>query len=861
MTDLLQSVYDVRGKIFDAVQAGQIDRRVFDLLIAEGVATSDEAPLWDYKGALPVRPDVKNEGLKTQYDVKAGEIVKDCVAFYNSFGGYLVVGVHDKTRKLIGFSSDFDAADLNNKIQVATGVSIETIYRKVDVSDAHPGMYIGLLLIPRRPISANPAQFRKDAPKLADGPPKLAYSAQSFYLRERDRCRPAESPEDFEFLYGPRTLAYQGERTDWLDNNLPPRDVGMIELIGRKEELANLWAWLSDAFRPVKILSGLGGVGKTSIAFTFSERLIERPPAGLNRLIWLGAKVETFSGELGRYISLARTDFANPRELLSQIVLEAGCPPDQIPDDPSEDELLSLCEDHLRAFNYMLVVDNVDSLTDEDQQIVYDHLTQLAVATRTKCLITARRNLGAPKAAFIEIGGLCKADFELFVRERCDLLKVREPTVAEMNSLHVASGASPLFAMSILRLVSLGDSFPKATEHWSGSDGDAVREAAFKAEVSRLSGPAARVLLVLCYRTAVSASELTATLNRNRFEIQQAIDELRRFSMTSDDHTLPGGANFRLSPTLGLVTSLVESRIADYKEIKAHCANAEKVSANKRPFIAEAERRLFSFLTQGKINEAAAVVTKALLTLPEDPDLIFLQGRCFSVGENYPKARDSYSQSFDFGCRRRELFSGWIEASWRQDDWKGVIQIADKAEDAIKLCAFRLERIAATAKLGHEACRVGDVGQGIEMYERALNEIKDGLDVYRQQGDRVELWQINNEIVIAWLGASRRRIGELGTEFQTFFIYCSALLKHRLNSIQVAFSAISQLEGWMAKFDLRRRPLSDTAFRDLERAKGRLEQLTYVVENRPAFSSPRREDFTNSAKNLQSRIASFISNG
>jgi len=854
MTSSVESVYDVRGKIFDAVQEGRIGREIFDLLISQGVASNDEAPLWDYKGALPVKPAVKNDGLKLNYDVKMAEIVKDCVSFWNAYGGYLVAGVHDKTRKIIGYDADFDAADLNLKIHAATGVSIETIYRRIDVSNIEAGKIIGLLLIPRRPNSSNPAQFRKDAPKLTGSSAKPAYAAQSFYLRQRDQCRPAVSPEDFEFLYGPRTLAYEGGQNFWLDNNLPPRDTDMIQLIGRNEELANLWGWLSDAFRPVKILAGLGGVGKTSIAFTFSERLIERPPAGLDRLIWLGAKVETFSGEQGRFVTLVRTDFASPRDLLMQILLETGCPPEQVPDDPAEDELLSLCEVHLRAFGYMLVVDNLDTLADEDQQVVYDHLTQLAVATRTKCLITARRNLGATKAAVIEIGGLSKDDFEKFVGKRCELLGVAPPTDSEMTALRAASGGSPLFAMSLLRLVSLGDSYQVAIAHWRGSDGEKVREAAFKAEVSRLSGPAARVLLVLCYRPAVSASELTATLKLNRQEIHDAIDELRQFSMTSEDHSLPGGASFRLSPTLSFVTSLVEKRVGDHAEIKEHCTTSEKVVTNKRPFIAEAERRVLSFLSQNNHSEAAAVVQQALLTLPDDPDLIFLQGRCFTAAGSFHKARDSYALAYDLGCRRRELFAGWIEASRRENEWRGITDIATKAEEATRLCSFRCELIAATVELGHAACRVGDIDQGIGIYERALDHARLGLEIYRQPGDRAELWRLNTQVVVAWLGASRRRIGEYGTEYRTFFIYCEALLKHRLNSMPAAHSALEQLSGWLDKVQTRRRPLSETAAHDLERAGRRLDRLMIAVEHRAGFENRGRDQFLDAADDLKKRI-------
>jgi hypothetical protein len=45
-----------------------------------------------------------------------------------------------------------------------------------------------------------------------------------------------------------------------------------------------------------------------------------------------------------------------------------GCPPEQIPEKPSREELMTLSQEHLRFHNYILILDNVDTLNDDDQR-------------------------------------------------------------------------------------------------------------------------------------------------------------------------------------------------------------------------------------------------------------------------------------------------------------------------------------------------------------------------------------------------------------------------------------------------------------------------------------------------------------
>ena len=82
--------------------------------------------------------------------------------------------------------------------------------------------------------------------------------------------------------------------------------------------------------------------------------------------------------------------------------------------------------------------------------------------------------------------------------------------------------------MSVLRLVFLGERFADALQSWQGADGDAVREAAFSKEVSRLNLLEARVLLCAAYLAYTSPVELSSLLGA----VQAPDTEITRYTAT-----------------------------------------------------------------------------------------------------------------------------------------------------------------------------------------------------------------------------------------------------------------------------------------------------------------------------------------
>jgi predicted HTH transcriptional regulator len=193
------SVFNFRKKLHEHIIAGALGNVVIQQLLPQGEPLLYEKSLWDYKLKLPMPPTLLSDkaGL-AQYNAGMAEIVKDSVAFYNSYGGYILAGVRDKPRQVEGFSFQFDVDDLNKRIKGATGHDIDCHYALVKSNIDGKKFTFGLLFVPQRPDTLLPAQFKKDAPENPQG--KRAYNKSDYFLRQGDECRPSRDPDDFSFL-------------------------------------------------------------------------------------------------------------------------------------------------------------------------------------------------------------------------------------------------------------------------------------------------------------------------------------------------------------------------------------------------------------------------------------------------------------------------------------------------------------------------------------------------------------------------------------------------------------------------------------------------------------------------------------
>ena len=833
-----ESINSKKIQLAKLIDEAVVDHRVLDILSKNGKGIEDESDRWDFKETLPLSYDPKKfpASIKSHTDAKFSEIVKDCVSFYNSYGGYLIVGITDKDRKVVGYAENFDSADLNKRIYGATSVSIETFFRTITTVIDGEQISLGLLYIPKRGETAQPAQFRKKAPANPAG--KEAYKKDEFYFRERDACRPAKSPEDFEFLYGRgqrEEALFQESPTKILDNNLPPRDGDMNHFVGREPEISELWRWLNDPFNPIKVLAGLGGLGKTSIAHSFAERVIYQRPATFTKVLWLGAKQKTFSAVSGKWVQTTRADFESLDDFFMQLALETGCPPNQIPESPSKEDLLTIATENLRAFRYLLFVDDLDTLNDDDQQEAFHDIFHLCSSTGTKAVVTARRNLGTSSSSIIKVAGLPKEDFSKLVIDKSTEQGIKlsfSEDSQEMIDFHRISGGSPLFALSILRLMSLGDSFREAKKHWNGADGEDVRAAAFKREVGRLRMNEAKVFLALAYLRKASPAELQNVTKIIRAEVLEALETLKAFSMTTIDSSLPGGRDFKLPDTLALMTSVIEARVPDYKSIKR---DAEKALALKRDqvgFVADAVSRAMSSLGNNELQTAYSIASQALEKLPNNPDLNCLVGRvCGEMDRGFmDRAEEAYEKAHQLGCKRRELYDGWIKVRWQREDWRGTIEICELAEKNIRSVIYVEERNKARMKLGDIQIRLGSYFDAANHYMDAISDLGRAHSRFKFGPERAQIRKLKVTLISRWLGAKRMAANEKRAPWIYISACHTASVEYRVINSDIFEERFKSTQSWIESLSQRTK-ITKKAWEELNREHGRLTEIVKFLRD------------------------------
>lgn len=190
-------------KLRQCVDDLSLTAEILGLLLPNGTPHEFETDLWDYKEKLPALPRTPTEADRKLYKGEIGDIIKDAVAFYNAFGGYIVFWVADKGKnRLPGTDVQFDCGDFNKRIFGYTDASIQCLYKIFNLPDDKSGKTVGILLVPRRPPHIDPVKFKKDGPEKPGGGRSFA---KETYVRVRDECRPATaSSDDWKFLHSER---------------------------------------------------------------------------------------------------------------------------------------------------------------------------------------------------------------------------------------------------------------------------------------------------------------------------------------------------------------------------------------------------------------------------------------------------------------------------------------------------------------------------------------------------------------------------------------------------------------------------------------------------------------------------------
>lgn len=696
-------------------------------------------------------------------DIALAEACRDIAAFHNMYGGFIVVGVAEignETFEIVGASSGFDVEKIKNKLKDFTGERVLITQEACNwVICADNSVQIFVLNIPARVSGSPPVTFLKDGPgKGAKG--RRIFEKGDIPIREGDEtttARGAKVVEVWESRKNPllsEPMARSAAPLIRISHNLPDRNIICPQVMGRKDALEHLWRWLPDDLSHVKVLAGEGGIGKSSIAYEFSNQVSLLGRQVFQQVIWLSAKQRQFRPLTNSYDEMAETHFGTYDELLDRIC-EFLAITESEQAELTRAKKLRFIKHGFEIMPSLVVVDDIDSLEDIEQRQALE-LGFLLSGTKTKLLLTTRNNIIYSGDICYTVRGIDKPEFPDFfeaLMSRFPSPTRTLPKPAEIDRIWDVSKGSPLFAESILRLLAY-QNVGEAIANWKGVAGDDVRKAALHREIMQLSSEARRILLTLALLSEASVAELAEVTGYDPAHVATATQALSSLFLI-EAPKLGSENRIRVSETTGrLVLSMRRELAADHIrvekviiEFRASAQEGRKQAPNK--LIGAAILQASALERQGKIPEALETLVHAMRKTVKGKrgDLLAYIGYLHTKNEppDFELAREACRESFNERCVRSRLFETWFIAEWELGNFPGTEEVARVALERTIEPVFEW-RIRLAAALSSKAHAQGGGRTSVSVlpaYVEASRELAEAIRLAPM--DEAHKWRTNLE--------------------------------------------------------------------------------------------------------------------
>lgn len=529
------------------------------ILSDEEIYWAQEDTLFDYKLEFP------HSGSDSYF---AG-FVRISLGFYNSFGGVIVVGVHDEARTGGHNKKIVNIERLNSRIRELTGVSIGIKHIKLDGKSP-----VDLLIVPKRPANIPPVRLKVNLDK---------YCAGCLWIRRGHEVLEAQS-RDIPFLFSPRDSNLLPER---ILSYLPPSPSTIERFVGRVEILSVLLDWICNKDEPRKFIWGRGGSGKSTVAHEFCQivRDYGRYIKGYNgnpfdRVVFISAKEQELSTDGGRIRPSAYTDFSDYKGLLSAILISCDYSNDVDFEKKEISELEVMVRDVFRHESILVVVDDIDTLTTKSVDVGFDSLYKLAIRasdTTVKILYT-QRNLPVGSESAVQVPGfVAEEEYLEFVQNCCTQFGVSVPNKDYIfGDLKAATECIPLIVETIIRLIKVCGSPARAFDIFMERQGDEARRYLFEREYEALLTDNARHVLcaIAEFGNPVGYREIGAVIRIGDTALVESVAEVLGFFLSTTSSTT-GEILYFLNP---VTRSFIKQRS---RELTFASAIIERVKAFK----------------------------------------------------------------------------------------------------------------------------------------------------------------------------------------------------------------------------------------------------------------------------------------
>jgi len=475
------------------------------------------------------------------------------------------------------------------------------------------------------------------------------------------------------------------ERVVSISDTLPPRDMIVVDFVGRRKELQSLWEWLADEHSGRWLLCGEGGKGKSAIAYQFAADVLSRRTTDLYGVYWLSAKRRRFAE--GAVAEIASPDFWDCESAVDKLLRDFGW--SEHLEKPLEAKKLLMLE-LVKEFPSLVIVDDVDSLDPEAEDAV-EFLASTLAAAGARVLLTSRRSVLGMGSSSSIIEGLADGEAQEFIDSRMHLLSLdasRFSSKQRKRIIKLCEG-SPLYMEDLLRLCNFL-AVSKALETWQGQTGDIVRRYALEREMEMLS-PNARAILEACSVTpgAVTALEIQRILGVGEDKALEGLDELRRHYLVPAPELVEDLPRFQVNRNLA---SLVRSTLDATERLRSletaiAAVFGKDLTGRSSGVVDDYKRQAEVLRRAGNQEKAEETLRAGLRAHPNSPPLLSALGAIYARWQ--PKrladARSAWRRAYELGSGEKKMYLTWANLEQREQEWASMLAV----------CELGLERLAS----------------------------------------------------------------------------------------------------------------------------------------------------------------------
>jgi hypothetical protein len=714
-------------EVFRLHSSGQLDNSLLHFFLPNGEIRPSEGPMWDYKvGFIKPNSVIKSGGLLHC------DLLKDIAGMYNAFGGYLIIAFTDAQQSSFDRFAKKDELDQLAHSYLNAYIPVAPLKLRAEVGGTVANVLF--IHIDKRVIPA-PIAFKKNSAAKPDG--TLIFKRDDIPFRYGSSSLIINQNHDLlVFAFGERKpdIGELPTRLNEINNNLPPRDPNLIEFVGRRNYLIELWNWLADVRNPVKVLTALGGTGKTAIAYEFCEQIVKARSKTFDKVIWLTAKSQTYAAILQGYVSTTRTDFTDVASFLDAFLREIGCLEKDFKQFDQPQDKLDFAKEIIKDIPILLVIDDLDSL-DHDKQIdLFSRIVQLfdqalSDKTQSRVLFTSRLEPNTGENRVIRVRGFSRdetSDYVDVLLRHLDATDTWGTRVkASIGEIHEASKGSPIFITSIIRLISFGDSVDAVIADWKGKDGEVVRRFAFKREIDSLQYSDWRTLYVLQMLSATTFEELRELLEVDRHNLRNSLVHLSQFHMFAGDASPATGAQISVPEPVRLMVDITEENLnaADAEELRKKCARIIKNDGQTE--VGRAIRAISLLWRRGNNVEALTEAVKAVKEFPKSGELSCVLGRTYllQAQPDLVAADTAFREAHNKKYDNPELIEYWALTKLKKGEIAQLLKLTSGGVTGAAL----LYRLAGIYRIARQREEKADDVKALESYQMLVREGVAGL--------------------------------------------------------------------------------------------------------------------------------------